>query len=389
MERQRQEREIEQHLEELEQERRRKEREGATKLKMRMAAPPQLSSPAPTPSVHTPVFHDRGFFLSKDIIQAGGPNKTRLMYLIREKGKGITYPDPLRPKVVYIIVRLDSTCPQDYVALAATDTETFHQCSISSDWTTPNVIKHFARVEEDLPANESSLSINRKYVLREEWVEECIAKKRLIDEREGFGGWAVKVTFDPSLASGPSRASKLSLPAVSAAASAPPSLLARIGSPSVSTPQDGDTSRDAFDSSNLLSRIGSPSIQEAVVGPGNLLSRIGSPSVSLVQHGESSSNTVTLNKDDVEDRHRPRQLYLDLQPRPRSPTQPPPPLAQQLPQRPPTPPMPLSTFPSSYPCFVSFKPITPYPTCEWGATGKTNTESLYHYFDLDFYLLPL
>lgn len=197
------------------------------------------------------------------------------------------------------------------------------------------------------------------------------------------------MTFDPSLASGPSRASKLSLPAVSAAASAPLSLLARIGSPSVSTPQDGDTSRDAFDSSNLLSRIGSPSIQEAVVGPGNLLSRIGSPSVSLVQHGESSSNTVTLNKDDVEDRHRPRQLYLDLQPRPRSPTQPPPPLAQQLPQRPPTPPMPLSTFPSSYPCFVSFKPITPYPTCEWGATGKTNTESLYHYFDLDFYLLPL
>lgn len=58
------------------------------------------------------------------------------------------------------------------------------------------------------------------------------------------------------------------------------------------------------------------------------------------QHGESSSNTVTLNKDDVEDRHRPRQLYLDPQPRPRSPTQPPPPLAQQLPQRPPTPPMP-------------------------------------------------
>lgn len=83
MERQRQEREIEQRLEELEQERRRKEREGATKLKMRMAAPPQPSSPAPTPSVHTPVFHDRGFFLSKDIIQAGGPNKTRLMYLIK------------------------------------------------------------------------------------------------------------------------------------------------------------------------------------------------------------------------------------------------------------------------------------------------------------------
>lgn len=53
------------------------------------------------------------------------------------------------------------------------------------------------------------------------------------------------MTFDPSLASGPSRASKLSLPTVSAAASAPPSLLARIGSPSVSTPQDGDTSRDA------------------------------------------------------------------------------------------------------------------------------------------------
>lgn len=148
------------------------------------------------------------------------------------------------------------------------------------------------------------------------------------------------MTFDPSLASGPSRASKLSLPAVSAAASAPPSLLARIGSPSVPTPQDGDTSRDAFDSNNLLSRIGSPSIQEAVVGPGNLLSRIGSPSVSLAQHGESSSSTVTLNKDDVEDRHRPRQLYLDPQPRPRSPTQPAPPLAQQLPQRPPTPPMP-------------------------------------------------
>lgn len=54
------------------------------------------------------------------------------------------------------------------------------------------MIKHFARVEEDSPANESSLSINRKYVVREEWVEECIAKKRLIDEREGFGGWEVK-----------------------------------------------------------------------------------------------------------------------------------------------------------------------------------------------------
>ncbi|KIR98797.1 hypothetical protein L804_03412 [Cryptococcus deuterogattii 2001/935-1] len=204
------------------------------------------------------MFHDRGLFLSKGIIQAAGPIKTRLMYLIREKGNGITYPDPLRPKVVYIVVSLNSTCPQDYIALAATDTETFHQCSISSDWTTSNVIKHFARVEEDSPANESSLSINRKYVVREEWVEECIAKKRLIDEREGFGGWEVKVTFDPSLASGPSRASKISLPTVSAAASAPPSLLARIGSPSVSTPQDEETSRDAFDSNNLLSRIGSP-----------------------------------------------------------------------------------------------------------------------------------
>lgn len=41
-------------------------------------------------------------------------------------------------------------------------------------------------MEEDSPANESSLSINRKYVVREEWVEECIAKKRLIDEREGL-----------------------------------------------------------------------------------------------------------------------------------------------------------------------------------------------------------
>lgn len=29
------------------------------------------------------MFRDRGFFLSKDIIQAAGPSKTRLMYLIR------------------------------------------------------------------------------------------------------------------------------------------------------------------------------------------------------------------------------------------------------------------------------------------------------------------
>ncbi|KAL0247000.1 hypothetical protein I308_104032 [Cryptococcus tetragattii IND107] len=232
--------------------------------------------------------------------------------------------EELKQERLYIIVRLDSTCPQDYVALAATDIETFHQCSISSDWTTPNVIKHFARVEEDLPANESSLSINRKYVLREEWVEECIAKKRLIDEREGFGGWEVKVTFDPSLASGPSRASKLSLPTVSAAASAPPSLLARIGSPSVSTPQDGDTSRDASIQTTFCLGLDHHPFKK----------------LSLVLHGESSSSTVTLNKDDVEDRHRPRQLYLDPQPRPRSPTQPPPPLAQQPPQRPPTPPMP-------------------------------------------------
>lgn len=83
MKRQRQEREIEQLLEELEQERRRKEREGATKLRMRIAAPPQPSSPALTPSVHSPMFHDRGLFLSKGIIQAAGPIKTRLMYLIR------------------------------------------------------------------------------------------------------------------------------------------------------------------------------------------------------------------------------------------------------------------------------------------------------------------
>ncbi|KIR27792.1 hypothetical protein I307_04695 [Cryptococcus deuterogattii 99/473] len=54
MERQRQEREIEQLLQELEQGRRRKEKEGATKLKMRMAAPPQPSSPALTPSTHVP-----------------------------------------------------------------------------------------------------------------------------------------------------------------------------------------------------------------------------------------------------------------------------------------------------------------------------------------------
>lgn len=91
-EQQRQERELEQRMEDLEQERRRKEREGATKLKMRMAAPtrpahpaspPRPPSPAPAPSVRKPVFHDRGFFLAKDIIQAGGPSKTRLMSLIR------------------------------------------------------------------------------------------------------------------------------------------------------------------------------------------------------------------------------------------------------------------------------------------------------------------
>lgn len=54
------------------------------------------------------------------------------------------------------------------------------------------MIKHLAKVKGDLPANEVPSSLNRKYVLREEWVEECIAKKKFIDEREGFGGWEVK-----------------------------------------------------------------------------------------------------------------------------------------------------------------------------------------------------
>lgn len=59
------------------------------------------------------------------------------------------------------------------------------------------MIKHLAKVKGDLPANEVPSSLNRKYVLREEWVEECIAKKKLIDEREEFGGWEVKYVRYP------------------------------------------------------------------------------------------------------------------------------------------------------------------------------------------------
>ncbi|WWC91979.1 uncharacterized protein L201_006933 [Kwoniella dendrophila CBS 6074] len=147
-----------------------------------------------------PIFAGKTFYIHIE----GGRRKYPsygLIEMIRRHG-GSLCRDPDSMNVTNIIVNLSqATTPFDVVySIDKLFNRKIRRPSFGQ-WNLDNIITYLAKLSgsshNHSNSNSKSSLLQRKVVLREEWLVECIEKGRLIEEEDYYGGWEVRGTYDP------------------------------------------------------------------------------------------------------------------------------------------------------------------------------------------------
>ncbi|ODN76471.1 hypothetical protein L198_08066 [Cryptococcus wingfieldii CBS 7118] len=146
-----------------------------------------------------PLLRGVGLYLTTDLMDLR-ENRAVLLGTVKSMA-GTAIADALHTRVQVVVVNIDPDWPTNLCLLVqADDTDTFDVCKEYNNWTTSNAIRHLAQVVGDLREGEVKW---RKRVVRKEWLSACRDSGMYLGEKEGFGGWEVKATWDPHLASRP------------------------------------------------------------------------------------------------------------------------------------------------------------------------------------------
>ncbi|ODN95677.1 hypothetical protein I350_08394 [Cryptococcus amylolentus CBS 6273] len=146
-----------------------------------------------------PLLRGVGLYLTTDLMELR-ENRAVLLGTVKSMA-GTAIADALHTRVQVVVVNIDPDWPTNLCLLVqADDTDTFDVCKEYNNWTTSNAIRHLAQVVGDLREGEVKW---RKRVVRKEWLTACRDSGMYLGEKEGFGGWEVKATWDPHLASRP------------------------------------------------------------------------------------------------------------------------------------------------------------------------------------------
>ncbi|WVQ75694.1 hypothetical protein IAR50_005324 [Cryptococcus sp. DSM 104548] len=146
-----------------------------------------------------PLLRGVGLYLTTDLMDLR-ENRAVLLGTVKSMA-GTAIADALHSRVQIVVVNIDPSWPTNLCLLVQSDdTDTFDLCKEYNNWTTSNAIRHLAQVEGEMREGEVRW---RKRVVRKEWLGACRDSGMYLGEKEGFGGWEVKATWDPHLASRP------------------------------------------------------------------------------------------------------------------------------------------------------------------------------------------